>query len=67
MTDKEQAYQALASEVKEYYIALEAEHHDEAVYLTWYGNSELQSTKRSGRNNRNRLAEKGLGENQGLS
>ena len=67
LTDKKQAYQALVSDVKECYTAQEAEHKDEPVYLTWYGNSESQPPQRSRRNNRNRLAEKGLSENQGLS
>lgn len=36
MTDKKQAYQALVSDVKEYYIAQETKHKDDSVYLTWY-------------------------------
>lgn len=40
MADKKQAYQALVSDVKEYYTAQEAEHHDESVYLTWYDDCE---------------------------
>ena len=40
---------------------------DGGAYLTCYGNAEPQPPQRSERNNRNRLAEKGLGENQGLS
>ncbi len=38
--NKEQAYQELISDVKKFYIAQEAEHHDESVYLTWYDNCE---------------------------
>ncbi len=40
MTDKKQAYQALVSDVKEYYLAQEAKHKDEPVYLTWYDDCE---------------------------
>ena len=40
--DKKQAYQELISDVKKFYIAQEAEHHNESVYLTWYGNAEPQ-------------------------
>ena len=38
--NKEQAYQALVSNVKEYYKAQEAEYHDKSVYLTWYDDCE---------------------------
>ncbi len=38
--NKEQAYQELISDVKKFYIAQEAEHHNESVYLTWYDNCE---------------------------
>ena len=38
LVNKEQAYQALVSDVKEYYTAQEAEHHDESGY----GNAEPQ-------------------------
>ena len=36
MVNKEQAYQELISDVKNYYKAQEAEHKDKSVYLTWY-------------------------------
>ena len=40
LVNKEQAYQELISDVKNYYKAQEAEHKDEAVYLTWYDDCE---------------------------
>ena len=36
MVNKEQAYQELICDVKNYYKAQEAEHKDKSVYLTWY-------------------------------
>lgn len=40
MTNKERAYQALISDVKEYYIAQEAIHKNDPSYLAWYENCE---------------------------
>ena len=34
--NKEQVYQELISDVKEYYLAQETNHKDEPLYLTWY-------------------------------
>lgn len=38
--NKEQAYRALISDVKEYYIAQESIHKNDPVYLTWYNDCE---------------------------
>ena len=40
MTNKEQAYQTLISDVKEYYIEQEEIHKNDPIYLAWYENCE---------------------------